>query len=119
MFPRQHLRLVTQIFLKLLYQIVKAILTGSFPSVIANIGFRHSAMIAASGSCATLAHIRHGHLHVANSGDGAAVLGFQFSKCHGITSSGVASPNGGVIARQLSRAHCIDNTDEVFHFFFF
>lgn len=32
-------------------------------------------MIAASGSCATLAHVRHGHLHVANTGDGAAVLG--------------------------------------------
>ena len=37
--------------------------------------YRSSAMIAASGSCATLAHVRHGHLHVANTGDGAAVLG--------------------------------------------
>ncbi|VDL83901.1 unnamed protein product [Nippostrongylus brasiliensis] len=59
-----------------------------------------SVMTAASGSCATLAHIRGCNLHVANVGDGAAVLG-------------VVNPNGGVIARQLSRAHCIDNADEV------
>uniref|UniRef100_A0A0N4WF69 PPM-type phosphatase domain-containing protein n=1 Tax=Haemonchus placei TaxID=6290 RepID=A0A0N4WF69_HAEPC len=26
---------------------------------------------------------------------------------------GVVNPNGSVIARQLSRAHCVDNTDEV------
>lgn len=58
-----------------------------------------SAMVAASGSCATIAHIRNRHLHVANSGDGAAVLG--------------VIGTGGVTARQLSRAHCIDNTDEV------
>ncbi|EYC28857.1 hypothetical protein Y032_0007g3463 [Ancylostoma ceylanicum] len=57
-------------------------------------------MTAASGSCATLAHIRKRNLHVANVGDGAAVLG-------------VVNPNGSVIARQLSRAHCIDNADEV------
>ncbi|WKX92851.1 hypothetical protein Q1695_010689 [Nippostrongylus brasiliensis] len=61
---------------------------------------RLSVMTAASGSCATLAHIRGCNLHVANVGDGAAVLG-------------VVNPNGGVIARQLSRAHCIDNADEV------
>uniref|UniRef100_A0A1I7XI49 PPM-type phosphatase domain-containing protein n=1 Tax=Heterorhabditis bacteriophora TaxID=37862 RepID=A0A1I7XI49_HETBA len=59
-----------------------------------------SVMTAASGSCATLAHVRSRHLHVANAGDGAAVLG-------------VVSPTGGVIARQLSRAHCVDNADEV------
>ncbi|EPB73591.1 protein phosphatase 2C [Ancylostoma ceylanicum] len=61
---------------------------------------RLSVMTAASGSCATLAHIRKRNLHVANVGDGAAVLG-------------VVNPNGSVIARQLSRAHCIDNADEV------
>ncbi|CAI4226682.1 unnamed protein product [Auanema sp. JU1783] len=61
---------------------------------------RFSVRIAASGSCSTLAHIRSNHLHVANSGDGAAVLG-------------ISSANGGVTARQLSRAHCIDNPDEV------
>ncbi|KAK6056254.1 protein phosphatase 2C [Cooperia oncophora] len=59
-----------------------------------------SVMTAASGSCATLAHIRGRNLHVANVGDSAAVLG-------------VVTPNGSVTARQLSRAHCIDNTDEV------
>ncbi|KAK5965446.1 Pyruvate dehyrogenase phosphatase catalytic subunit 1 [Trichostrongylus colubriformis] len=61
---------------------------------------RLSVMTAASGSCATLAHIRNENLHVANVGDSAAVLG-------------VVSANGSVIARQLSRAHCIDNNDEV------
>ncbi|CAB3407898.1 unnamed protein product [Caenorhabditis bovis] len=61
---------------------------------------RHAAMIAASGSCTTLAHIRSRHLHVANLGDAAAVLG-------------VVNSNGSVTARQLSRAHCIDNADEV------
>lgn len=61
---------------------------------------RHAAMIAASGSCCTLAHIRSRHLHVANLGDAAAVLG-------------VVNPNGSVTARQLSRAHCVDNADEV------
>lgn len=35
-------------------------------------------MTAASGSCATLAHVRKGNLHVANVGDGAAVLGRFF-----------------------------------------
>ncbi|KHJ93428.1 protein phosphatase 2C [Oesophagostomum dentatum] len=61
---------------------------------------RSSVMTAAAGSCATLAHVRKRNLHVANVGDGAAVLG-------------VVNPNGSVIARQLSRAHCIDNADEV------
>lgn len=61
---------------------------------------RLSVMTAASGSCATLAHVRGNNLHVANVGDGAAVLG-------------VVNPNGSVTARQLSRAHCIDNADEV------
>ncbi|VDO08694.1 unnamed protein product, partial [Haemonchus placei] len=61
---------------------------------------RLSVMTAASGSCATLAHVRKRNLHVANVGDSAAVLG-------------VVNPNGSVIARQLSRAHCVDNTDEV------
>ncbi|KAK6727051.1 hypothetical protein RB195_005010 [Necator americanus] len=61
---------------------------------------RLSVMTAASGSCATLAHVRKHNLHVANVGDGAAVLG-------------VVNPNGSVVARQLSRAHCVDNTDEV------
>ncbi|ULU11952.1 hypothetical protein L3Y34_015365 [Caenorhabditis briggsae] len=61
---------------------------------------RHAAMVAASGSCCTLAHIRSRHLHVANLGDAAAVLG-------------VVNPNGSVTARQLSRAHCVDNADEV------
>ncbi|CAI5437681.1 unnamed protein product [Caenorhabditis angaria] len=61
---------------------------------------RLSAMIAASGSCTTLAHIRARHLHVANLGDAAAVLG-------------VVNSNGSVTARQLSRAHCVDNADEV------
>ncbi|KAK6035441.1 hypothetical protein COOONC_27054, partial [Cooperia oncophora] len=35
-----------------------------------------SVMTAASGSCATLAHIRGRNLHVANVGDSAAVLGW-------------------------------------------
>ncbi|VDK53854.1 unnamed protein product [Cylicostephanus goldi] len=61
---------------------------------------RLSVATAAAGSCATLAHVRKGNLHVANVGDGAAVLG-------------VVNPSGNVIARQLSRAHCIDNADEV------
>ncbi|KJH41094.1 protein phosphatase 2C [Dictyocaulus viviparus] len=59
-----------------------------------------SVMTAASGSCATLAHVRGQNLHVANVGDGAAVLG-------------VVHANGSVTARQLSRAHCIDNVEEV------
>ncbi|CAJ0954872.1 unnamed protein product, partial [Mesorhabditis belari] len=61
---------------------------------------RLSALTAASGSCATVAHIRKRHLHVANVGDGAAVLG-------------VSSANGGVSARQLGLAHCWDNAEEV------
>uniref|UniRef100_A0A158P953 PPM-type phosphatase domain-containing protein n=1 Tax=Angiostrongylus cantonensis TaxID=6313 RepID=A0A158P953_ANGCA len=57
-------------------------------------------MTAASGSCATLAHVRGRNLHVANVGDGAAVLG-------------VVHANGSVTARHLSHAHCVDNADEV------
>uniref|UniRef100_F1L0G4 [Pyruvate dehydrogenase acetyl-transferring-phosphatase 1 n=1 Tax=Ascaris suum TaxID=6253 RepID=F1L0G4_ASCSU len=60
---------------------------------------RSLASVAASGSCAVVAHLREDHIHVANVGDSAAVLGV----CnHGIVS-----------ARLLSRPHCIDNTDEV------
>ncbi|PAV80258.1 hypothetical protein WR25_16791 [Diploscapter pachys] len=61
---------------------------------------KHAALIAASGSCATLAHIRSWNLHVANIGDAAAVLG-------------VVTPNGDVIARRLSRPHSQDTANEV------
>ncbi|KAK0425029.1 hypothetical protein QR680_008993 [Steinernema hermaphroditum] len=60
---------------------------------------RMSASVATSGSCATVAHVRHNHLHVANVGDGAAVLGVNH--------------HGMIIARQLSKAHTIENADEV------
>uniref|UniRef100_A0A914CCN0 PPM-type phosphatase domain-containing protein n=1 Tax=Acrobeloides nanus TaxID=290746 RepID=A0A914CCN0_9BILA len=60
---------------------------------------RMSASIAASGSCATVGHIRKNHLHVANIGDSAAILGV----CH----------HNAMIARQLSRSHSTDNDDEV------
>ncbi|CAD6186129.1 unnamed protein product [Caenorhabditis auriculariae] len=61
---------------------------------------QYAAKIAASGSCATIAHVRNRHLHVANIGDAAAVLG-------------IVNPNGSVVARQLSRAHTTENADEV------
>ncbi|VDK47748.1 unnamed protein product [Anisakis simplex] len=60
---------------------------------------RELAHVAASGSCGVVAHLREGHIHVANVGDSAAVLGV----CN----------HGNVSARLLSRPHCIDNTDEV------
>ncbi|VDM44435.1 unnamed protein product [Toxocara canis] len=55
--------------------------------------------VAASGSCGVVAHLREDHIHVANVGDSAAVLGV----CN----------HGVVSARLLSKPHCIDNTDEV------
>uniref|UniRef100_A0A0R3PQP2 PPM-type phosphatase domain-containing protein n=1 Tax=Angiostrongylus costaricensis TaxID=334426 RepID=A0A0R3PQP2_ANGCS len=64
-----------------------------------------SVMTAASGSCATLAHVRGRNLHVANVGDGAAVLDSK--------TPGVVHANGSVTARHLSHAHCVDNADEV------
>ncbi|MFH4981145.1 hypothetical protein AB6A40_007854 [Gnathostoma spinigerum] len=60
---------------------------------------RMSLNVAMSGSCALVAHIREDHLHVANVGDSCAVLG--------------VSDHGATIARLMSRAHCIDNADEV------
>uniref|UniRef100_A0AC34R3X1 PPM-type phosphatase domain-containing protein n=1 Tax=Panagrolaimus sp. JU765 TaxID=591449 RepID=A0AC34R3X1_9BILA len=60
---------------------------------------RICANIAASGSCATVAHVRRRHLHVANIGDSAAVLG--------------VCQHNSMVARQLSRPHCADNDDEV------
>ncbi|CAD5206653.1 unnamed protein product [Bursaphelenchus okinawaensis] len=59
---------------------------------------RMSVNVATSGSCAILTHIRRGHLHVANAGDCAAVLGVM--------------NNGHLVARQLSKPHTIDNIDE-------
>uniref|UniRef100_A0A7E4V1R0 PPM-type phosphatase domain-containing protein n=1 Tax=Panagrellus redivivus TaxID=6233 RepID=A0A7E4V1R0_PANRE len=60
---------------------------------------RVCANVAASGSCAVVAHVRRGHLHVANIGDSAAVLG--------------VSHHSNLTARQLSRPHCVENDDEV------
>ncbi|CAD5209657.1 unnamed protein product [Bursaphelenchus xylophilus] len=59
---------------------------------------RMSVNVATSGSCAIITHIRRGHLHVANSGDCAAVLGVV--------------NHGHLVARQLSKPHTIDNIDE-------
>ncbi|CEF68698.1 GM14286p [Strongyloides ratti] len=60
---------------------------------------KESASIAATGSCATVAHIRQSNLHVASIGDSVAVLGIR--------------SNDGVSSRQLSRLHNPDNADEV------
>jgi pyruvate dehydrogenase phosphatase len=60
---------------------------------------RLSANVAASGSCALVAHIRRSHLHVANVGDSAAVLGVSHSNA--------------IVPRSLSRPHCVENVDEV------
>uniref|UniRef100_A0A0N4ZFV6 PPM-type phosphatase domain-containing protein n=1 Tax=Parastrongyloides trichosuri TaxID=131310 RepID=A0A0N4ZFV6_PARTI len=60
---------------------------------------KQSASIAATGSCATVAHIRNSNLHVASIGDSVAVLGIKSSE--------------GVTCRQLSRPHNPDNPDEV------
>lgn len=73
-----------------------------FNQIFSNINknFRLSASIASSGSCAILAHIRRNHLHVANVGDSAAILGYV--------------NHGNLTSRQLSRAHTVENPDEVF-----
>uniref|UniRef100_A0AC35TPK2 PPM-type phosphatase domain-containing protein n=1 Tax=Rhabditophanes sp. KR3021 TaxID=114890 RepID=A0AC35TPK2_9BILA len=60
---------------------------------------RQSAAIAASGSCATVAHIRSSNLHVANIGDSAAVMGVL--------------NNGTIVSRQITRFHNPENADEV------
>ncbi|KAI6182635.1 [Pyruvate dehydrogenase [acetyl-transferring]]-phosphatase 1, mitochondrial [Aphelenchoides bicaudatus] len=44
---------------------------------------RLSANIASSGSCAVVSHIRRNHLHVANVGDSAAILGFTSGRLLG------------------------------------
>lgn len=59
-----------------------------------------SANIASSGSCTTMVHIRRNHLHVANIGDSACILG--------------VNNHGNLTSRQLSRAHTVENPDEVF-----
>ncbi|GMR51371.1 hypothetical protein PMAYCL1PPCAC_21566, partial [Pristionchus mayeri] len=82
-------------FLALDEDIAKAALPDSKGRV-----HRARASIAASGSCASLAHIRSRALHVANVGDCAAVLGLE-------------SASGLVSSLQLSRPHCVENADEV------
>lgn len=62
-----------------------------------------SASIASSGSCAVMAHIRRNNLHVANVGDSACILG--------------VNNHGSLTARQLSRAHTVENPDECVLFF--
>lgn len=59
-----------------------------------------SVNVATSGSCALVSQIRHDHLHVANCGDSAAVLG-------------VLHPTNGILARLLSRPHNVENVNEV------
>ncbi|KAI6241168.1 PPM-type phosphatase domain-containing protein [Aphelenchoides fujianensis] len=60
---------------------------------------RMSANVAASGSCALMAHVRRQHLHVANAGDSQAVL--------------CVNNHGNLMARQLSFLHNSENLDEV------
>uniref|UniRef100_A0A0N5AGR5 PPM-type phosphatase domain-containing protein n=1 Tax=Syphacia muris TaxID=451379 RepID=A0A0N5AGR5_9BILA len=55
--------------------------------------------IVRSGSCAIVAHLRKQHMHIANVGDSAAVLG--------------VFNHGHISARLLSKAHCIENGDEI------
>lgn len=74
------------------------LLTTIFNFTISFLTFRMSANVAASGSCAILSHIRSSHLHVANAGDCAAVLGIN--------------NHGNLVARQLSKPHTVDNADE-------
>uniref|UniRef100_A0AC35GNH5 PPM-type phosphatase domain-containing protein n=1 Tax=Panagrolaimus sp. PS1159 TaxID=55785 RepID=A0AC35GNH5_9BILA len=71
---------------------------GAMPDNVGRVD-RIAANVAASGSCATVAHLRKCHLHVANIGDSAAVLGI--------------SQNHSMTSRQLSRPHCVENDDEV------
>ena len=72
--------------------------SGALPDASGKVD-RIGANIAAAGSCAIVAHIRRRHLHVANIGDSAAVLGVH--------------QHNSMTARQLSRPHCVDNDDEV------
>lgn len=53
-----------------------------------------------SGSCGCVAHVDGADLHIANIGDSTAVMG-------------VRHPTGAWTARQLSRDHTFDNSDEV------
>lgn len=59
-----------------------------------------SVKVATSGSCALVAQIRQNNLHVANSGDSAAVLGVNHS-------------TNGIVARLLSRPHSVENVNEI------
>uniref|UniRef100_A0A914WC94 PPM-type phosphatase domain-containing protein n=1 Tax=Plectus sambesii TaxID=2011161 RepID=A0A914WC94_9BILA len=72
---------------------------GAMPDREGRVSRAHAA-VATAGSCAIVAHIMGPHLHIANVGDSAAVLG-------------VCGANGSWSARQLSREHCTDNPDEV------
>lgn len=74
------------------------IASGAMPDIRGKVS-RMNVSVVSSGSCAIIAHLREGHLHVANVGDSAAVLGV----CN----------HGVVSARSLSKPHCVDNADEV------
>ncbi|KAI6226072.1 [Pyruvate dehydrogenase [acetyl-transferring]]-phosphatase 1, mitochondrial [Aphelenchoides besseyi] len=71
---------------------------GAFPDSHGRV-CRMSANVAASGSCALMAHIRRQHLHVANAGDSQAVL--------------CINNHGNLMARQLSQLHTSENLDEL------
>lgn len=60
---------------------------------------RNRVKVVTSGSCGIVAHLRKDHVHIANVGDSAAVLGVR--------------NHGRISARLLSRPHCVDNGDEI------